>query len=274
MDKNYTKNVYEGYWKQLNNFIINNLHKFNLEDMYNTLNFWDLLSPEKFRNNDEAKNITIPIFKDNIYKNITLYDASIEKKTFIYDVLSSQIDDNTDVIIELGAGWGRNIFALYMNKNIKNIDLIMSEVTTSGREICSTISNYFEVPIITTYFNYYDWIELIELIKNKKYKNICVFSSYSIEQITFLDKKLFEDFLNIEDVLSLKFTHIEPIGFQLHGNPQFTGKPEYNQNLISILNEFSQQNKIKITKSIPDYFSIGGMNMCASIIQWEKQNQY
>ncbi len=239
--------------------------------MYHTLNFWDLLSPEQFRTKDQAKNIYLPIFKDNIYKSVSLYDASLEKKSFIYDTISNQIDDNTEVIIELGAGWGRNLFALYMNKNIKNIDLIMSEVTNSGREICSVISKHYNIPIVNTYFNYYDWHDLIKLIKNKKYKNICVYTSHSIEQITLLDKQLFYDFLNIDDIISLKFTHIEPVGFQIHGNKQFTGKAEYNQNLNTILSDLSNNNKIKITYVNPDCFSIGSMNTCSSVIQWEKQ---
>ena len=81
---------------------------------------------------------------------------------------------------------------------------------------------------------------------------------------------MFEDFLSL-DVESLKFNHIEPVGFQLKGgNSKYTGKQVYNQNLIPILLNLKNKNKIEITESLPDYFSIGGWVNCGSLIQWEK----
>jgi hypothetical protein len=263
---------YELYWEQILNFINNNPN-ISLPNLWKALNYWDLgPSPETFRTNEEAKKIFLPIVENGKENYISLYDATTVKKNYLSTKLLSQINNSTDLIIEIGGGWGRNIFALYMNlsKNYPNINFIMGEVSGSGQGVCSIIIKNYNLPIISTYFNYYDWKNTINIIRYKNFKNVCVFSNHSIEQIPHLEYQMFEDFLSL-DVESLKFTHIEPVGFQLKGgNSKYTGKQVYNQNLIPILFNLKNKNKIKITESLPDYFSIGGWMNCGSLIQWEK----
>tara|TARA_R110000796_G_scaffold146087_1_gene262779 strand:- start:4896 stop:5720 length:825 start_codon:yes stop_codon:yes gene_type:complete len=263
---------YESYWSQLTSFINDNTN-LSLEELWYNLNYWDLSpSPERFYSYEEAQNLFLSVIKNGIETGLSLYKATNEKKNIITDIIESQINPSTDVIIEIGGGWGRNIFALYMNQKYPHVDFIVGEVSTSGQEVCSLISKNYNTPIISTYFNYYDWENLINLIKVKNYKNICIFSNHSIEQIPYLEEKMFDDFLNL-NVESLKFTHIEPVGFQLEGgNSTYTGNSMYNQNLFPILLKLKNTNKITITKILPDYFSIGGWMNCGSLIQWEKIN--
>lgn len=263
---------YELYWGQILNFIDNNPY-ISLLNLWKALNYWDLgPSPEAFRTNEEAKNIFISIIENGKEKYISLYDATTLKKNYLSTKLISQINNSTDLIIEIGGGWGRNIFASYINfyKIYPDINFIMGEVSTSGQSVCSLIIKNYNLPITATYFNYYDWKNVINIIRYKRYKNVCVFSNHSIEQIPHLEYKMSEDFLSL-DLESLKFTHIEPVGFQLKGGSStYTGKECYNQNLIPILLQLKNNNKIKITESSPDYFSIGGWENCGSLIQWEK----
>ena len=263
---------YESYWDQLAHFTNNNL-TLPLEQLWDYLNYWDLgPSPERFKTNEEANSIFISVIEEGSEKNISLYDATYLKKNFLTKILLSQVNDSTDLIVEIGGGWGRNIFALYSNLSEKysNIEFIMGEVTISGQNVCSSIANNYNLPVISTYFNYYDWENLINLIQHKKYKNICVFSNHSIEQIPYLEYEMFDDFLNLE-VDSLRFTHIEPVGFQMTGgSSNYTGKSFYNQNLMPILSDLVKQNRIQLTKLNPDCFAIGGWSNCGSLIQWEK----
>jgi hypothetical protein len=275
MEKKFSSNDhcdYESYWNQLINFIDNN-SDFSLEQSWDSLNYWDLgPSPERFKTDKEINSIFVSVIEEGNEKNLSLHDATYLKKNFLTKTLLSQINSSTDLIVEIGGGWGRNIFSLYMNlsKDYPNIDFIMGEVSTSGQNVCSSIIKNYNLPIISTYFNYYDWENIINIIQQKKYKNICVFSNHSIEQIPYLEYKMFNDFLNL-DVDSLKFTHIEPVGFQIEGgNPQYTGASLYNQNLGSILLDLNEQNKIKLTNINPDYFAIGGWKNCGSLIQWER----
>jgi hypothetical protein len=261
---------YESNWGSLISQISS--EELSLKDLITKLNYWDQFNPAyQFKSNEFIEKNTVNIIYDNNIKTVTIKEAASLKRQSVMSTIGSQIDDSVDAVIELGSGFGRNIFMLYEEFSSKypNVTYIAGEYTAGGQDVCSAIVKKYDLPIISLHFNYYDWSSLYSFIIEKNYKNICFYTSYSVEQIPYLDKQLFLDLLKINNI---KFTHIEPVGFQMeNGNPQYSGNPNYNQNLIQILTDLENENLIKIDTYKPDWFcGDGGFHNVGSLIQWRK----
>lgn len=263
---------YEGYWNKLSNFV-DTIDEDSLDDAWEVMNYWDLgPGTESFKTAEQAKSIenVLIVHESVLQEKKTLYDAVKLKRLYMQDFFEEMVMPETDAIIEVGAGWGRNVFSLYSKFKNTGADFISAEVSDSGQSVCSKLASKFNASVEAAYFNYYDWKPFVSLLKDRGYKNLCILTNHSIEQIPFLEKEMFEDFLSL-DTESLKFLHIEPVGFQIEGgNKSFTGNPLYNKNLVEILKELKKKNKIKNLVLKPDYVSFTGWKNCGSLIRWEK----
>lgn len=264
---------YESTWGTLTNHISQiNPNEVSLNNLINQLNYWDQSSPPyTFKSNEFIETNSIKIIYETNIRTVNIKEASFLKRQSVISSISSQIDNSTEVIIELGSGFGRNILTLYEEFHSKypNIKYIAGEYTLAGQNVCDIIIEKYNLPIISLYFNYYDWKILYDFIIKNEYKNICFLTNHSIEQIPQLNLQLFKDLLKLDNI---KFTHIEPVGFQMEkGNPQYSGSPTYNQNLVEVLMNLKKENLIEIINYKPDWFcGDGGFNNVGSLIQWEK----
>lgn len=260
---------YEKYWKRVYDFVEEN-DDLSLEELWNRLNWWDLKSPEVWRNEETAKKWKFPFMSDGENEHISLYEIAERKKQFIYDKISEQQTPETDVIIELGAGWGRNIFSLIM-LNEHKCKYIMAEPTKSGTDACQLISDRFglDVSVVRHSFTDDDSKPVIDLIKKNKFKNVIVYTSFAMEQVKELRENFFDDFLQL-DLDSLKFTHIEPILKQVETGNVFPSA--YNWNLYSILKGLESNNQIKITKVNKNSWKVGPRHASTGVlVAWEKE---
>ena len=187
--------------------------------------------------NGEKQNLTFNEYVEHKY-------ADIKKFMNEYDDFES--------FIELGSGWGRNI--LYLQNYYPKLKYVACELSKAGRNITELFSNKYALNIVTKPFNYKNWKPL-DLQKSKK---AIVFTSYSVEQVSKLDKDLFYYLLETFD--ELVGYHIEPVLFQIE-NRKFPFKEyynkHYNKNLYIVLQELQQEGKIKIIKSSKSVFCFG-----------------
>lgn len=195
------------------------------------------------------------------------FDSYIENK---YTAIIEFLNDHNDfeAFIELGSGWGRNIIRL--QKYFPNFKYIACELSKSGRKVTELFSNKYDLNIDVLPFNYLKWKSLKKIKSSKK---TIIFTSYSIEQVSKLDKDFFYCLLKTFDQLVVY--HIEPVLFQIEGRkfPFYEYyNSHYNQNLFSILKELQLEKKIKIIKSTKSNFSYG-TNVTSdesAIIIWKK----
>lgn len=265
---------YEKYWKRVLGFVKEN-DNLSLEELWNQLNWWDLMSPEKWRDEETAKQLKFDFMVDGKSEKISLYDIANRRKQYISDKIYEQFTDETDVIIELGAGWGRNIFSLIMSEKY-DCEYISGEGTMSGTNTCQLISDRFGLDVITVQHDFTDEdsSSVIDLIKKKKFKNVLIFTSFSIEQIAYLRENFFDEFLEL-DLDSLRFVHIEPILNQIRIYRGENIQPvlnDYNKNLYSMLRRLESEGKIKITEVNEYGFRIGknAGRSFGSLVTWEK----
>ena len=255
-------NEYNNTWESIHNYIkmLDNIDiidvTFNREcgPIYNII--------------DEGKYINI----NNIYEKKNFYFFKSREK-----IIELILKNNFDVIIELGSGWGRNIFHyLKSYPNIFNdLNIISGEYTKGGCDTQEYIKKTFfpDAKLQIFEFDYYNSDIFLNYIKKHNFKNCLILTFWSIEQITYLDEKFFENLFNISDKLTC--INIEPVGWQIDEKSlmkeNITGyRNYYNKNLFPLLKKYEKENKLKINDIILDFNNFGPAESCGTLIEWEK----
>lgn len=184
--------------------------------------------------------------------------------------------EETSSVIDLGSGWGNYIFSCWMTVGVPSeAHFYACEITPNGRKCVSLLSTVEPaIDIKPLYFNYLE--PDYSLIPHGQ-KEIVVYTSHSIEQISVLPKEVFIRLLDIADVV--KCVHLEPVGWQIRkGTREYSSINEeheaycrdkgYNTNLWKLLQELEQKNYIKLDQVVPDI--IGTHFNPASLIRWSK----
>ena len=160
-----------------------------------------------------------PHIKDT---NIALYSKRgfngniiILPKHTSYDFTTLLIDliDATgpyDAIIELGCGYGGNLFKIFYGGGPREAKYIGGEFTKSGVEIAQKLAK--KAPKMKTEFFHFNHLEP-KLPFKKPFKRAFVFTCHSIEQVMQINENWFDEVVKAGEFV--RGAHIEPFGFQL-----------------------------------------------------------
>ena len=160
-----------------------------------------------------------PHIKDT---NIALYSKRgfngniiILPKHTSYDFTTLLIDliDATgpyDAIIELGCGYGGNLFKIFYGGGPREAKYIGGEFTKSGVEIAQKLAK--KAPKMKTEFFHFNHLEP-KLPFKKPFKRAFVFTCHSIEQVMQINENWFDEVIKAGEFV--RGAHLEPFGFQL-----------------------------------------------------------
>jgi len=186
-----------------------------------------------------------------------------------YDVICRVLKPllgQADRVVELGCGWGRNLFYLQNQGLCRHI--AGGDLVADGVELASRIADRYG---LSAHFGLFDYNapggELDQHIENS-----VVFTHNSIEQIPYLRDEFLE-YLIEKRVHCV--VHLEPVS-ELHGSDnmmhllwkKYTEINDYNRNLLSLLRKFEDIGKIRINAIMPHQLGLNAFNGC-SIIVWE-----
>lgn len=248
---------YTREWSKVGN-IINNNNKLNIID----ITF-----------NHECPPIDSIIYKGTPIKINNNYEKKIEYFNKYFEILEEKIKlEEYDVIIELGSGWGRNIYYMLQKNIINNQRIISGEFNKTGCIIQESIkNNFFKNQHLNIYHfdyknsnNFFDQVKKIE----KPFQKCLVFTKHSIEQITEIDNDFFDNLLQI--CPQIKCIHFEPIGWQISEKSFCKSSNYYNRNLFSKLEEYQNKNLIKIKNVELDFLSVTRPGNTSTLIEWDK----
>jgi hypothetical protein len=128
----------------------------------------------------------------------------------ITDLVAGCCSADTKRIIELGSGWGTNLFYLWLGGAPRAADYVAMEYTEAGREVTQLLAGTESGLSMTVRPFDYHHPDLSEFRSGDK---TVVFTSYSIEQITTLSDSLFDELLAIPGLD--RVVHVEPVSWQL-----------------------------------------------------------
>ncbi len=213
---------------------------------------------------------------------VTLITDSVKMREAI-----STFGPGVERIVELGAGWGKNLFNLFKFGAPLNAEYWGLELTGTGRKLMERVGAEVAptMKILSAPFDYYnaDFSQLSDSA------DTCVFTHHSIEQIPEVPVQLIERILAIPGFrLCL---HFEPCGFQIPSNTwlddlsqnelmhsidgdnmRFAEKRNLNSNLYPLLRYMEQCGKLKIY-AVKKYFTSHLINNATTLIIWGPANE-
>lgn len=206
--------------------------------------------------------------------NLPLALASAGISGYVTHALSEMCTPETGAVIELGAGWGRNLFNLYLSGAVPlNATLYALEYAQSARETAALVASAAPgLAFAASAFDYH----------NPDYSMIAptaapavLVTVHSVEQIPQLKPDVFLKL--IERRPNLSALHLEPVGWQLppqhldHRAPcssrEYAEVHDYNRNLWAVLGELERSNIIEILDVAGDTIGMNPKNP-STLIRW------
>ncbi len=222
-----------------------------------------------------------------------LVPSNFVEETLLATVLAN-LTDEADLVVELGSGWGRNLFNVYLRCRRKDLRFVACEPADAGRRATELLCALEDgIPFTVHPFTYME--PDLSFLEGRP--NVLFFTNHSIEQVTRLDPRLFD--LMLERTARCTCVHAEPIGWQRHkaladeadkimrtGNlpvdkltfenedfaknaALFSWKRAYNIDLLSIINRYQLAGKINIKWVEYDFWGANPF-IPATLVVWEK----
>jgi hypothetical protein len=182
----------------------------------------------------------------------------------------NQYLSSEDTIVELGCGWGRNLF-YFLHSGVCR-EAIGGEYTPEGLELGELIKNHFNLLIE---FHHFDFRrpegEFLKKIEGK-----VVFTHNSIEQINYLSKDMV---LNLAAASPKVVIHFEPV-YEYRDKisllhflwKRYTEINDYNRNLITVLKEVEAGGRIEIILEKIHHLGLNAFNP-GSVIVWKPKGK-
>ena len=134
--------------------------------------------------------------------------TSYDFRTLLIDLIDAT--GPYDAIIELGCGYGRNLFEIFYGGGPREAKYIGGEFTKSGVEIAQKLAK--KASKIKTEFFHFNHLEP-KLPFKKPFKRAFVFTCHGIEQVMQINENWFDEVVKAGEFV--RGAHLEPFGFQL-----------------------------------------------------------
>ncbi len=181
----------------------------------------------------------------------------------------------TGCVVELGSGYGRFLFRVWLSGGPVDAPYFALEFTESGRRCTQAIGNL--EPGMDLNVHPFDYNNPDYSVLPSELDHAVVFSCQSVEQVPVLKKEALTGLFGVaREVTCL---HFEPVGWQLDEKDRKPGagasseayarEHDYNRNLWPLLKELQNEDRIRIDRVEAEVFGIVPEN-CVSIIGWTK----
>ena len=171
--------------------------------------------------------------------------TSYDFRTLLIDLIDAT--GPYDAIIELGCGYGRNLFEIFYGGGPREAKYIGGEFTKSGVEIAQKLAK--KAPKMKTEFFHFNHLEP-KLPFKKPFKRAFVFTCHSIEQVMQINENWFDEVVKAGEFV--RGAHIEPFGFQLKNSgplsdmhKDFMIQNSWNINFVEVLRQAVERKIVK-----------------------------
>lgn len=171
--------------------------------------------------------------------------TSYDFRTLLIDLIDAT--GPYDAIIELGCGYGRNLFEIFYGGGPREAKYIGGEFTKSGVEIAQKLAK--KASKIKTEFFHFNHLEP-KLPFKKPFKRAFVFTCHSIEQVMQINENWFDEVVKAGEFV--RGAHLEPFGFQLKNSgplsdmhKDFMIQNSWNINFAEVLRQALERKIIK-----------------------------
>ncbi|HLH89458.1 MAG TPA: hypothetical protein VKX28_13480 [Xanthobacteraceae bacterium] len=182
-----------------------------------------------------------------------------------------------DLIVELGAGWGRNLFDLWLGGSPRAARYAALEFTGAGRDATRALADLdSDLRMEIHPFDYYA-TDAMPLAAGRR---VVAFTVFSVDQIPHLPPPAIERILRLGgDVWGI---HFEPFGWQwraergdagrVGSSADYAASHDYNRDFWPVMRSFEQSGAIAIEQVEPELYGANPEN-AASLLCWRKVGQ-
>jgi|SRR5580704_7836961 hypothetical protein len=179
-----------------------------------------------------------------------------------------------DLIVELGAGWGRNLFDLWLGGSPRAARYASMEFTGSGREATALLADFErDLPIEIHPFDYY----AADAMPLEAGRRVLVFTVFSVDQIPYFPVQAIERVLELG--AEVWGVHFEPFGWQCRdelgradlvgSSSDYAARHDYNRDFWPVMRQLEQGGSIAIERVEPELYGANPAN-AASLLCWRK----
>jgi hypothetical protein len=224
--------------------------------------FDDPALKEKGRKREEQRRATGFLYDRQL---VRFYDVETRVNTVMLDALKMQeivnVCTGAGRVLELGAGWGKNLFNVWLHGGPRDAEYHALELTESGRRTGALVASTAAAGMRYSAhaFDYYepDFSQFRDNVPT------VVFTHHSLEQIPEVSERLIAGLLALPGFRTC--VHLEPVGFQVPGdrwlavpddaqlrsqiedeNRRFAQKRNQNANLYPLLARLEQQRRLRL----------------------------
>jgi hypothetical protein len=219
---------------------------------------WDPLSPRDF-------------VVDGATVKLPLGGAYGAAQTIILDAVADATEADTDLVIEMGSGWGWHILTAFTTGGPRDATYVAAEYTEAGRDCAARLAQLDEhLKFQAIRFDYHE----PSFAGLPKARHAVVFSAHSIEQIPHVKPALFEAICSVAERVTV--VQFEPVGWQV--GPEHDGRGtsssyadahDYTRNYVPALREAEAAGTVVIDSIVVDVFGINPSNSTTAL-KWRK----
>lgn len=186
----------------------------------------------------------------------------------IADTVLDACTAETDLVVELGSGWGWHVLAAWLAGGPREALYVGAELTEAGRRAADRLAALDPALRFRSVAFDYDAPDLSAL---GRARHAVVFTGHSIEQVPWLGGAAVEAIAGVAE--SVRCLHFEPVGWQLGRDDRqgtsrdYAERHDYNRNLVPVLREAQAAGRLRIDTIRPELMGVNPRN-ATTLIAW------
>ncbi len=190
-------------------------------------------------------------------------------QALINEAVLACCEPDTNLVVELGSGWGRNLFAIWCAGGPREATYVAAEFTDAGREASERLGTLAPAMSLRTLPFDYTRPELGDL---PDARHAVVITGHSVDMMPELGPGVFAAIRGVAERVSC--LHFEAVGWQSPDRGDREGSSEeyathndYNRNLIAAVRAEEAEERIVVDRIIPEVVGINPRHS-TTLIAW------
>jgi sialic acid synthase SpsE len=175
---------------------------------------------------------------------------------------------DTRLVLDLGAGWGRNLTSVWLQGGPRAATYVGAEYTQAGCEAIGHLAQ--RLPEMDLQARRFDLHAPDLGALRRDDGHAVVLTSHSIEQIPHVPPRLVDELAALAPAVTV--VHLEPVGWQLDGEREgssaaYAERHDYNRDLVAVLRGAEAEGRLAIELIQPDVVGANPEN-AGTLIVW------
>jgi len=189
----------------------------------------------------------------------------------VAEAVIAACQENTQAIVDLGCGWGRSLFEVWLRGGPSSATYYGFDVTRAGIDCVEALAQL--EPAMKVRTAEFDLYHPNYSLLSRPLEHAVVFTVSSVHQLPTLETEAYNAILEIAKAIDC--LHFEQIGWQMQPGEQtaadreYALRNDYNKDLWRVLSELSSAGKIEFREVEPDVFGMQGIYPL-TLVHWRK----